>query len=547
MGAGLPSAGIVAGSLQPEQMALKLAAGMRTSTLKGRLSEHRRMARWLLPVFGHSFPMEPVELLDYLLERSSEPCGPSVPSSVLSMVAFFERVGGVPSASRVSGHGLVQALVDDLKLSLRSELPSPTRKAPQYFTCMIVCWELVVVNTGELTYTRLVAWCKLVKVWAAMRTSDTDCCPPSKMVWRGSGLSGQIDMSKTTGTGKRVGAIHFHVSTGAWICQESWLRTGWLLFEPTRGTRKCLLPLPSKGALTLSEKAPSYTQSCAASQKLTSDCKVLVEGGVERRAVAGDQPLFFLGDQKVLVEGGVERRVVAGDQPVFFLGVQSFWSGHSDRPTLASWAATLGHPKEHIDAVGRWSPAGSDEYIRTSKAIILQLQGAVARSIREAGGEDILGEDFLLQELEAFLLQRGMGPALVEGQLKALRCWREIARGGEEEEDRQSNDGEVALAGVPAVELPEASSLPDGTWIVSVGKNGRSMTLHLLGNCWRRPGIHFKLYTILPGDAAGDRLQPTGDYSKVCRDCFPQTGKGKVSSGSEGSSSSTSDSSESEA
>ncbi|CAE8678726.1 unnamed protein product [Polarella glacialis] len=307
MGAGLPSAGIVAGSLQPEQMALKLAAGMRTSTLKGRLSEHRRMARWLLPVFGDSFPLEPVELLDYLLERSSEPCGPSVPSSVLSMVAFFERVGGVPSASRVSGHGLVQALVDDLKLSLRSELPSPTRKAPQYFTCMIVCWELVVVNTGELTYTRLVAWCKLVKVWAAMRTSDTDCCPPSKMVWRGSGLSGQIDMSKTTGTGKRVGAIHFHVSTGAWICQESWLRTGWLLFEPTRGTRKCLLPLPSKGALTLSEKAPSYTQSCAASQKLTSDCKVLVEGGVERRAVAGDQPLFFLGDQKVLVEGGVER------------------------------------------------------------------------------------------------------------------------------------------------------------------------------------------------------------------------------------------------
>ncbi|CAE8633671.1 unnamed protein product [Polarella glacialis] len=139
-----------------------------------------------------------------------------------------------------------------------------------------------------------------------------------------------------------------------------------------------------------------------------------------------------------------------------------------------------------------------------------------------------------------------MGPALVEDQLKALRCWREIARGGEEE-DRQSNDGEVALAGVPAVELPEASSLPDSTWIVSVGKNGRSMTLHLLGNCWRRPGIHFKLYTILPGDAAGDRLQPTGDYSKVCRDCFPQTGKGKVSSGSEGSSSSTSDSSESEA
>ncbi|CAE8648410.1 unnamed protein product [Polarella glacialis] len=293
MEARLPFAGIVAGSLQPEVMALKLASGMRLSTLLGRLSEHRRMARWLLPTFGCCFPSMPVELLDYLLARSLEPCGPSVPGSIVYMVGFFERIGSVPDCEQVASHGLVQGLVADLTLSLRSDTPVTTKKAPQFFSCMLVAWEITVANVKELVYTRLAAWCKLLKIWTSMRTSDAESCPPSNMFWHPTGLSGRIDQSKTTGAGKRVGAIHFHISSGAWLCVEGWLEIGWRLFEPSWGTRKCLLPLPLKGTLELSERSPSYAQACDASQKLVADCRIIVEDPITKAAEFGDRPLFL--------------------------------------------------------------------------------------------------------------------------------------------------------------------------------------------------------------------------------------------------------------
>ena len=105
---------------------------------------------------------------------------------------------------------------------------------------------------------------------------------------------------------------------------------------------------------------------------------------------------------------------VCQDSDLLFMdGVQGFWSGHSDRPTLTSWASILGHPGEHIEMIGRWSPSSSEEYIRTAKTTVLRLQASVAKAIREAGQEDILGEAALADQLDAYLTERGIPSELI--------------------------------------------------------------------------------------------------------------------------------------
>jgi hypothetical protein len=74
---------------------------------------------------------------------------------------------------------------------------------------------------------------------------------------------------------------------------------------------------------------------------------------------------------------------------------------------------------------------------------------------------------------------------------------------------------------LPAAELQEATAIPDGTWVVSKSKTGHSMTLHRLGNCWRRPGVHFSNFVTLEDDHTGGEPRPVGDFHRVCRDCFP--------------------------
>ncbi len=41
------------------------------------------------------------------------------------------------------------------------------------------------------------------------------------------------------------------------------------------------------------------------------------------------------------------------------------WMGQSERCTLPSLFATMGVAKSDRDPFGRWSPSGSDDYVRT--------------------------------------------------------------------------------------------------------------------------------------------------------------------------------------
>ncbi len=89
-------------------------------------------------------------------------------------------------------------------------------------------------------------------------------------------------------------------------------------------------------------------------------------------------------------------------------GATLFWSEHSTRAVLPSWGAALGYGGEELDYVGRWSPQGSDAYVRTNRAVVLRLHQEIAVKIRQAACKgDCLGEGHLAERLDMHLVACG--------------------------------------------------------------------------------------------------------------------------------------------
>ena len=66
-------------------------------------------------------------------------------------------------------------------------------------------------------------------------------------------------------------------------------------------------------------------------------------------------------------------------------GWERYWTEHSERATMPSALAALGIEKSERDLLGRWTPEGSDQYVRTYNAVVGRLQavyGATKPSTR---------------------------------------------------------------------------------------------------------------------------------------------------------------------
>ena len=91
-------------------------------------------------------------------------------------------------------------------------------------------WEEGVMNTSLQKYKRVFCWFKLLKLWGALRAHDAEGVPPATLTWElGIGLQGDIMRSKTTGAGRRVEVVQFHISVHAWVFERDWLRVGYEL------------------------------------------------------------------------------------------------------------------------------------------------------------------------------------------------------------------------------------------------------------------------------------------------------------------------------
>jgi hypothetical protein len=512
-----PAAGIFAASHDPGRLFVRLGAGKRTATLKNKLNVFKKLKKYFLGTVGVPFPGSATQLMDYLLDRSEEPCGPTVPASILSTVRFFEEIGGVDSARKLSANHLVLNLVSELRIELAADNPQTLRKANQLPWVIVAIWEIDIASQGTPDWKKILIWAELVQVWGAFRVNDSLNAPPKLMSLELNGLVGTITSSKTTGKGKKIHDIKFFVSKGAFLVNPDWLEQGWKLYRTLDNDRTCLVPLLNESGTSFSTKEPSYVDCENVRRKLILDIKV---------------PQVTYTNSLGWETGSVD---------ILCPGMQMFWAGHSARATVPTWAAACGVPKEQVDRLGRWKPSESAEYVRTLKPLVFATQNFIAEQIRIAE-EDRFEQRSLLEQINAFGVGRELDDVSVWRALKNLNEAQGVCAATKGKKPAWSCPKDGVAPKQAAEIFDDADStegdgerpyqIEVGSWVVSRKRNGKARTLHRVGNCWREPGKHYAHFEVLSEAEIESADQRDCKFNAICKDCFKDCGGSSCSDGS---------------
>ena len=355
------------------------------------------------------------------------------------------------------------------------------------------------VMPEESPYIRLYAWFKLVKLWGMLRWSDTLGIPAARVrYFEGEGLVGEVVRSKTSGVGRRVEVQTFYVSE----------KTGFEIFErfgkeARMERRDFMMARPNGGLDGFRASTVTYSDAMSMSRAILRELRAQLRSG-----------------------GSLEFLIIDDE-------VGSFWSEHSERVTMASWAGALKVKQEVIKRWGRWKPSVDVEYVKTTKKLVMEAQEQIADQVKKQGlRHDILGEE-VFRGLEERLRERGVREEKISQQLRRFRFQQKAHREGMAGAVETSQEGRSRQAEAPPtspgdseigeLDLEEwEAGMPDeivevgiGTFVMSVVGRSKKRTLHRVGSCYRRPGQDYKDYVVIgnqrPELKAGERL---------CGSCF---------------------------
>ena len=266
---GLPIAAQAQLASAPEEIIVASLGSMRASTIRKKVREWRKLRNFCLGACRCPWPSHVGVVLDYLRERVDEPCGRTVPEAVVSAFAFMEKVGCVPAPERVSTSQILRNFVNQATHDLEVGAP-PTKKAPLLPLVMVGSLELMVVDAQAPLYARGLAFCKLLKLWTACRTSDLCGLNPSSPRLNRLGLVGVLEKTKTTGAGKRIRHLPIYICHSAYFMAPDWLTVGlkvWSDPEMSFG-RDYFLPLPKPDWTGVCKRMAEYADSAGLSVQL---------------------------------------------------------------------------------------------------------------------------------------------------------------------------------------------------------------------------------------------------------------------------------------
>jgi hypothetical protein len=358
--------------------------------------------------------------------------------------------------------------------------------------------------------------------------------------------------TKTTGPGKKVRELAAFISRAAWIVEENWLETGAGLWKEVGSGRQAFLLRPDEDLEGVSKKVMDYACAAGTARAQLSDMRVLSWGA---EAEPGS---WARGRPEPAMAPAIEVEETLG-----------FWTEHSERNWLTSAAAALGVGQDPRGRLGRWRPESGEEYVRTSRNIVEQVQALVARRIREGRGKsDVLDEGEVLEEMVEYLVEKGVEEERAREQAERFRYFgpyrtlgdppylgtlegtsllerygpstlgvpagRKRPRTGadvaieeepvlvEEEDAAEEVQPELILGGGARIEdeedeEEERKEAEAEGYVVTVSASRRRRCLHWVGNCYRKPGVHYIEYEVY-----GRSPERTVEYTTHCRDCFKE-------------------------
>ena len=235
-----------------------------------------------------------------------------------------------------------------------------------------------------------------------------------------------------------------------------------------------------------------------------------------------------MSESRVTVEDPSGRRLLLEES-------LSFWTEHSQRATLTSWAACLNNfPPEWLDKLGRWGASRSQLYVRTYRRQSSTIQTNVALGARAvADPHKLFDEEALFGQLGEHLEAKGVGKEAIREQTESMLAFRRVAaeavlpqladsRDGPGEataaprttsagdaELAKDDDEEVALEGLAERQV----SVPSGHYVVTFYKSRRR--LHRVGQCYRIPGKDYHRCVVLGVDVPDPSM-----WDDYCRHCW---------------------------
>ena len=236
-------------------------------------------------------------------------------------------------------------------------------------------------------FVRMVAWFKLVKFWCTLRFDDHRGLVPSRIRLLRSGLRGTLVRTKTSGVGKSREELEVVIVQAAFLFMSAWLQTGWAVWELVGTGRDYFMGLPTPDLMGMRQVEAKYAHAVAMDHALLQQLKN-----------SSGQPLL--------------HHAVACE----------FWTLHSDRASLPSFAACLSEvPPEWIEDLGRWSKSMSATYVRIHLSRIRTIQRWVASAARTG---ELVDEEELWSDFAVFLMKHGSGTRKpLSRSCSWRRCW----------------------------------------------------------------------------------------------------------------------------
>ena len=497
-------------------------AGMaRAKTIRQRVRQWRKVRFWMMFTFGIPFPKKCHQMVDYLEDLVSGNCARTAPSSAVGALAFLEVAGEIPEEERITLTHVLRSSMKSMAVGLEAAA-GPTKKAPGYRAMMLASMELYILDEDRALFLRAFAWVKLIKVWASLRSDDLKGLLPAHIKRIKPGMTALLDRSKTSGPGKRVRWLSVFVSEECYIQEKTWLDVGWEIWcsEGFNYDRDYFVPMPTED-LSGTKKVPAeYTDMAALSKKVLGEIMML-----ER-------------DEDTLGGSWTE-----GSQQLIDPEALSFWTEHSERNYVNGMAACLGIPKDQRDFLGRWMPDQADDYLRTARAVIGEIQGKVARAIRL--GDDRLDESESAISLEKYLESREFIREARKQLEDRLGAWW-AHKGGlslfvgnqqgepvteqeyDEDYDIMEKAGTIDVKGnmsrdewraqhYDAIKNAEEVGPQEAPFLLSYTRKRKSKTIHLKGGCWRtkNPSRDLKDF---------ENVYEINDIrdAEFCKDCCPE-------------------------
>ena len=124
----------------------RIGKGRRSTTLRKHVKTWRHVATWLYSTFNVPWPRTVEQFIEYVMHRVAEPCGKSIPTSLMKTLMFIEVAGEVPEKERLCKHPALQNTLEEVNLELGSLDLQGRRQAVQIPAEIIMAMERYVMT-----------------------------------------------------------------------------------------------------------------------------------------------------------------------------------------------------------------------------------------------------------------------------------------------------------------------------------------------------------------------------------------------------------------